>query len=80
MFDAFANFSPTGSNFEQWKDDNPEMAAYIESVEFAGNLPAQEGAADVIGELNAQLAKIKTADPQQLLDGVQQNMEAVVNQ
>jgi multiple sugar transport system substrate-binding protein len=56
------------------------MAAYIDSAEFASSLPTQEGAADVIAELNAQLAQIKTADPQQLLDGIQQNMEAVVNQ
>lgn len=78
--DAFGVMPSVEEAAEQWKGDNPEMAAYIDSVEFAGNLPAQEGAADVIGELNAQLAKIKSADPQQLLDGVQQNMEAVVNQ
>ena len=76
--DAFGVMPSIEEAAEDWKGDNPEMAAYIDSVEFAGNLPAQEGAADVIGELNAQLAKIKSADPQQLLDGVQQNMEAVV--
>jgi len=78
--DAFGVMPSIEEAAEEWKGDNPEMTAYIDSVEFAGNLPTQEGAADVIGELNAQLAKIKSADPQQLLDGVQQNMEAVVNQ
>ena len=78
--DAFGVMPSVEEAAEEWKGDNPEMAAYIDSVEFAGTLPTQEGAADVIGEFNAQLAKIKTADPQQLLDGIQQNMEAVVNQ
>lgn len=78
--DAFGVMPSVEEAAQQWKDDNPEMAAYIDSAEFANSLPTQEGAADVIAELNAQLAKIKTADPQRLLDGVQQNMEAVVNQ
>ena len=78
--DAFGVMPSVEEAAEQWKGDNPEMAAYIDSAEFASSLPTQEGAADVIAELNAQLAKIKTADPQQLLDGIQQNMEAVVNQ
>jgi multiple sugar transport system substrate-binding protein len=78
--DAFGVMPSIEEAAEQWKGDNPEMAAYIDSVEFAGTLPTQEGAADVVAELNAQLANIKSADPQQLLDGVQQNMEAVVNQ
>jgi len=34
----------------------------------------------VIAEMNAQLATLKDSEPQQILDGVQQNMEAVVSQ
>lgn len=77
--DAFGVMPSVEKAAEQWKGENPDMAAYIDSVDYAATLPTQEGAADVIAELNAQLAKIKTADPKQLLDGVQQNMEAVVN-
>ncbi len=78
--DAFGVMPSVEEAAGDWKEANPEMAAFIDSADFAGTLPTQEGAADVIAELNAQLARIKTADPQQLLDGVQQNMEAVVGQ
>jgi multiple sugar transport system substrate-binding protein len=65
---------------EDWANTYPELAAFIESAEFAENLPAMEGAADVIAEMNAQLATLKNTDVQQILDSVQQNMEAVVSE
>jgi multiple sugar transport system substrate-binding protein len=65
---------------DEWKQQYPDLAAFIDSADFAGNLPTQEGAADVISELNAQLATLKSGDPQKILDGVQKNMEAVVSQ
>ncbi|QNN52330.1 sugar ABC transporter substrate-binding protein [Nocardioides mesophilus] len=77
--DAFGVMPSVVEVADEWKSANPEMAAFIESADFAGNLPTQEGAADVIGELNAQLATLKNTEPQQILDGVQKNMEAVVS-
>lgn len=65
---------------EDWKTQYPELAAFIDGADSAANLPTQEGAADVIAEMNAQLATLKTKDPQQILDSVQKNMEAVVSQ
>lgn len=63
----------------EWKQQYPDMAAFIDSADFAANLPTQEGATDVISELNAQLATLTSSDPQQILDGVQKDMEAVVS-
>ena len=57
----------------------PGLAPFIDSAEFAKNLPAAEGSADVLAEMNAQLATLKDSDPQQILEGVQQNMEAVLS-
>lgn len=62
-----------------WKKAYPELAAFIDGADNAATLPAQEGAADVIADLNAQLLQLKTSDPQKILDGVQKNMEAVVS-
>lgn len=76
--DAFGVMPSVESVAEDWKEAYPEMAAFIDSADFAQNLPTQEGASDVIGDMNGQLAGLKNADPKQLLDGVQQNMEAVV--
>ncbi|HSE09628.1 MAG TPA: extracellular solute-binding protein [Nocardioidaceae bacterium] len=63
----------------QWKEQFPEMAPFIESADFAKNLPAQEGAAEVIADLNAQLATLSNSDPEQILESVQQNLEPVVS-
>ena len=63
----------------EWKQQYPDMAAFIDSADFAANLPTQEGATDVISELNAQLATLTSSEPQQILDGVQKDMEAVVS-
>ena len=77
---AFGVMPSVEAAAEDWKQEYPDLAPFIESADFAGNLPTQEGAADVIGELNAQLATLKSSDPQQILDGVQKDMEAVVSQ
>jgi multiple sugar transport system substrate-binding protein len=78
--DAFGVMPSIEAVAEEWASSYPELAAFIESAEFAENLPAMEGAADVIAEMNAQLATLKNTDVQQILDGVQQNMEAVVSE
>jgi multiple sugar transport system substrate-binding protein len=76
--EAFGVMPSVESVADQWKESYPEMAPFIESADFAANLPAQEGAADVIGEMNAKLATLQNSQPKQILDSVQQNMEAVV--
>lgn len=78
--DAFGVMPSVEAAAEDWKEQFPDMSAFIDSAEFAENLPTQEGAADVIAEMNAQLATLKSSEPQQILDSVQQNMEAVVSQ
>lgn len=78
--DAFGVMPSVESVAEEWKETYPEMAAFIDSAEFARNLPTQEGASDVIADMNSQLQGLKGGNPQQILDGVQQNMEAVVSQ
>ena len=77
--DAFGVMPSVESAAEDWKASFPEMAAFIDSAEFAKNLPTQEGASDVVADMNSQLQGLKGADPQELLDGVQQNMDAVVS-
>ncbi|GAB3254769.1 sugar ABC transporter substrate-binding protein [Arthrobacter pigmenti] len=75
---AFGVMPSVESLADQWKAEYPKLGAFIDGADYAQNLPSQEGAADVIAELNAQLATLKSSDPQQILDSVQQNMQAVV--
>lgn len=76
--EAFGVMPSVESLADQWKAEYPKLGAFIDSADYAQNLPSQEGAADVIAELNAQLATLQSSDPQQILDSVQQNMQAVV--
>ena len=77
--DAFGVMPSVEEVAGQWKEKYPELAPFIDSADFAANLPAAEGSADVLSELNAQLATLKDGDPQQILEDVQPNMEAVLS-
>ena len=63
---------------EAYKAEFPEMAAFMDSADSAQNLPAMEGAAEVIRELNAQLEQLETMDPKAILDSAQTNFEAIL--
>ena len=64
----------------EWAEQYPELAPFIAGGEYAQNLPAQQGAADVLAELNSQLESLESAEPQQILESVQPLMESVVAQ
>lgn len=64
----------------EWAEQYPELAPFIAGGEYAQNLPAQQGAADVLAELNAQLESLESSDPQQILESVQPLMESVVSE
>jgi multiple sugar transport system substrate-binding protein len=76
--EAFGVMPSLQSVAADWTEQYPDRAPFIAGGEYAQNLPAQQGAADVLTELNAQLETLKSADPQQILDSVQPAMEAVV--
>jgi len=54
--DAFGVMPSVEEAADEWKQKFPEDAAFIEEADYAQNLPTQEGAADVIADLNAKLA------------------------
>ncbi|MDN3497536.1 extracellular solute-binding protein [Planococcus sp. APC 4015] len=76
--DAFGPMPPVESAAEQWSADNPELTAFLAGADYAVGVPTNDGIAAVISDFNAQLESLKTGDPQQILDTVQANTEAVV--
>ena len=52
----------------EFKSEFPAQAASLAGAEYAQTLPSQPGAADVIKDLNAKLATLKTSDPKTILD------------
>ena len=76
--EAFGPMPSVESAAEQWTSDNPELAPFLAGADYAQGVPTNDGIAAVITDFNAQLEGLKTGDPQQILDTVQSNVEAVV--
>jgi multiple sugar transport system substrate-binding protein len=78
--DAFGVIPSVQSAAEAYAEDRPAFQPFVNGAEYAQNPPAQEGAADVIGDFNAQLEGLQDGDPKAILESVQQSMQAVVGQ
>lgn len=76
--EAFGPMPSVESAAEQWTSDNPELAPFLAGADYAQGVPTNDGNAAVITDFNASLEGLKTGDPQQILDTVQSNVEAVV--
>ncbi|MGV1004179.1 MAG: extracellular solute-binding protein [Candidatus Nanopelagicales bacterium] len=63
---------------EGYKTQFPEMEAFLNGAAYAQNLPAMQGAAEVLRDLNSQLEQLANKDPQAILDSAQGNFEAIV--
>jgi multiple sugar transport system substrate-binding protein len=63
---------------DQWTSDNPDLAAFLAGADYAQGFPTYDGSADVITDFNSELQGLKSGDPQQILDTVQSNFEAIV--
>ena len=77
--DAFGVMPSVEEVAGQWKEKYPELAPFIDSADTAKNLPTAEGSTDVLADMNAQLLTLKDSDPQQILEGVQENLEPVLS-
>lgn len=75
---AFGVMPSVISAADQFKKDFPEQAASLAGAEYAQTLPAQAGSADVLKDLNAKLATLKTSEPKAILDAIQPEMAAVL--
>lgn len=75
---AFGPMPSVQSAADQWTADNPDLAAFLAGAEYAQGVPTNDGISAVITDFNASLEGLKTGDPQQILDTVQSNTEAVV--
>lgn len=76
--DEFGPMPSIQSAAEEWTTANPDLVAFLNGADYAKGVPNVQGAADVVTDFNAQLESLKTGDPQEILDGVQQNLEALL--
>ena len=64
---------------EQYATDSPEFEPFVDGADYAQNPPAQQGAADVISDFNAQLEGLKDGDPEAILSSVQGSLQAALD-
>lgn len=77
--EAFGVMPSVSAVAEEWKAAYPDQAAFIDGAEYAINLPAQPGSSDVIGDFNAQLESLATADPAAILESVNSSLQATLD-
>jgi multiple sugar transport system substrate-binding protein len=75
---AFGVMPSIQSAAGEWKREFPNLAPFLEAAAYAKGVPAAKGAADVVSDFNAQVAKLKTADPKAILSSTQKNLEALL--
>lgn len=76
--EAFGPMPSIESAAADWTSANEPLAPFLAGAEYAQFPPNQAGSADVIADFNAQLESLKSADPTEILESVQSNLEAVV--
>ena len=76
---AFGVMPSVSSVADQWKSEYPDLAAFIDGADYATNLPAQQGAADVITDFNSQLTTLKGSDPKKILESVNTSLQSVLD-
>jgi multiple sugar transport system substrate-binding protein len=77
--EAFGVIPSIESAADQYKQDRPEYAPFINGADYAQNPPSQQGASDVITDFNAQLEGLKSGDPEAILASVQESLQATLD-
>lgn len=61
---------------DDFKEEFPELGAFVEQAENAETVPNAIGVSQVIADLNAALESIEDSDPEKILTDTQNNLEA----
>ena len=74
---AFGPMPSIETASDQWTSDNPDLAAFLTSADYAQFIPTMAGSVDVVADFNAQLESLGSGDVKSILDTVQGNLEAI---
>jgi multiple sugar transport system substrate-binding protein len=75
---AFGVMPSVQSAADDYAEEFPELAAFVEQGDVAQTVPNQPGVNEVIADLNAQLESLETSDPAAILSDVQENLAAAL--
>lgn len=76
--EAFGPMPSIKSAADAWSEANPELVPFLAGADYAKGVPTAQGAADVVTDFNSKLETLATSDPKEILDSVQENLEALL--
>lgn len=65
---------------DEWTELYPEFAAFLAGAEYSKSIPGIVGISTIVTDFNAQIQGLASGDPKTILDRVQQDLEAILNQ
>ena len=74
---AFGVMPSIQSAASEWKKEFPDYAPFLDAASYAHGVPTAKGSADVVADLDSQIAKLATSDPATILQSTQKNLEAL---
>lgn len=75
---AFGVMPSVETAADDFKEEFPELGAFVEQAENAETVPNAIGVSQVIADLNAALESIEDSDPEKILTDTQNNLEAAL--
>lgn len=63
---------------DKWKDEFPDLSAFMDGLDYSVTVPTAKGASDVVTDFNAQLEGLKNGNVKSILDKTQSNLEAIL--
>lgn len=78
--EAFGVMPSVETAADGWLGLFPEQGAFLAGADYAHDVVSAAGSSAVITDFNAQLEGLRTGDPQAILDSVQRNLQAVLDE
>jgi multiple sugar transport system substrate-binding protein len=78
--EAFGPMPSVASAQDGFAELYPEQQAFVTSADFASGMPTYPGTGDVIGDFNAQLEGLATANAENLLKSFDENLQAIIDE
>lgn len=78
--EAFGVMPSVETAADGWLDLFPEQGAFLAGADYAQDVLSAAGSSAVVTDFNAQLEGLAAGDPQAILDSVQRNLQAVLDE
>jgi len=78
--EAFGVMPSVTTVADEWTETYPEFAAFLAGAEYSRSIPSVVNISTVVNDFNSQIQGLASADPQAILERVQQDLEDILSQ